>query len=141
MSENGGSDGELDWLLEDLVGRVVGARHAVVLSSDGLLVAKSAELSRDDSEHLAAMASALQSLARETGRHFDGGGIRQTVIEMDRAFLFVTAAGTGACLAVLGEEDSDVGMIAYEMNLLVVRVGHYLASAPRGAQPADLHHD
>jgi predicted regulator of Ras-like GTPase activity (Roadblock/LC7/MglB family) len=140
MSEKVGSDDELSWLLDDLVERVVGARNAVVLSSDGLLLAKSEELATDDSEHLAAMASAFQSLARETGRYFDGGQVRQTIVEMDRAFLFVTAAGKGACLAVLGEEDSDVGMIAYEMNILIVRVGNYLTSAPRGARPAELHH-
>ena len=50
---------------------------------------------------------------------------------MEHAYLFVTAAGQGACLAVLGEEDADMGMIAYEMNMLVKRVGTYLSSAPR----------
>jgi predicted regulator of Ras-like GTPase activity (Roadblock/LC7/MglB family) len=127
-----GQGRDLNWLLEDLVGRVVGARHAVVLSADGLLMGRSAGLSKDDSEHLSAMASAFQSLARGTGRHFGGGAVRQTIVEMEHAYLFVTAAGHGACLAVLGEEDSDVGMVAYEMNLLVKRVGPYLSSAPRG---------
>ena len=40
-----GGHPELNWLLEDLVARVVGARHAVVLSADGLLLARSPELS------------------------------------------------------------------------------------------------
>ncbi|GAA2676207.1 MULTISPECIES: roadblock/LC7 domain-containing protein [Actinosynnema] len=127
-----GQHNELNWLLEDLVSRVVGARHAVVLSADGLLLGRSAGLSKDDSDHLSAMASAFQSLARGTGRHFGGGKVRQTIVEMEHAYLFVTAAGHGACLAVLGEEDSDMGMIAYEMNMLVKRVGSYLSSAPRG---------
>lgn len=122
---------ELNWLLEDLVGRVVGARHAVVLSADGLLLGRSPGLSKDDSDHLSAMASAFQSLARGTGRQFGGGQVRQTIVEMEHAYLFVTAAGHGACLAVLGEEDADMGMIAYEMNMLVKRVGNYLSSAPR----------
>jgi predicted regulator of Ras-like GTPase activity (Roadblock/LC7/MglB family) len=128
---------ELNWLLEDLVGRVVGARHAVVLSSDGLLLGRSPGLSKDDSDHLSAMASAFQSLARGTGRHFGGGAVRQTIVEMEHAFLFVTAAGHGACLALLADEDADMGMIAYEMNMLVKRVGTYLSSAPRvPASPA-----
>jgi predicted regulator of Ras-like GTPase activity (Roadblock/LC7/MglB family) len=138
MSDKTSSEGELDWLLDDLVGRVVGARDGVVLSADGLLMAKSTGLSTEDSEHLAAMASAFQSLARETGRHFGGGEVRQTLVELDHAFLFVTAAGSGACLAVLGEEDADVGMIAYEMNLLVMRVGNYLSSSPRTEVAAQL---
>lgn len=133
-----GQGRDLNWLLEDLVGRVVGARHAVVLSADGLLMGRSAGLSKDDSEHLSAMASAFQSLARGTGRHFGGGAVRQTIVEMEHAYLFVTAAGHGACLAVLGEDDADVGMVAYEMNLLVKRVGPYLSSAPRGSAGAPL---
>src|ERR671934_1055148 len=90
---------ELDWLLDDLVERVVGADRAVVLSADGLLMGRSRNLSKADAEHLSAVASAFQSLARGTGRHFGGGQVRQTLVEMDHAFLFVIAAGRGACLA------------------------------------------
>jgi predicted regulator of Ras-like GTPase activity (Roadblock/LC7/MglB family) len=138
MNENAHSGADLNWLLDDLVERVVGAQHAVVLSADGLLIGKSAALSKDDSDQLSAMASAFQSLARGTGRHFGGGNVRQTIVEMEHAYLFVTAAGRGACLAVLAEEFADMGMIAYEMNLLVKRVGVYLSSAPRNNQLADL---
>jgi predicted regulator of Ras-like GTPase activity (Roadblock/LC7/MglB family) len=118
---------ELDWLLDDLVKRVAGADRAVVLSSDGLLIGRSGNLSEEDAEHL----SAVQSLARGTGRHFGGGNVRQTMVEMDHAFLFVTAAGRGACLALLAREDADMGLVAYEMNLMVKRVGQVLTSAPR----------
>ncbi|MEV0086095.1 roadblock/LC7 domain-containing protein [Saccharopolyspora sp. NPDC050642] len=135
MTDRIGPDGELNWLLDDLVARVVGARDGVVLSADGLLMARSAGLSTADAEHLAAMAATFQSLAKETGRHFGGGGVRQTLVELDHAFVFITAAGAGACLAILGEEEADVGTIAYEMNLLVIRVGNYLSSAPRAEVP------
>lgn len=126
---------ELDWLLEDLVKRVAGADRAVVLSADGLLIGRSGNLSEADGEHLAAVASAFQSLAKGTGRHFGGGNVRQTMVEMDHAFLFVTAAGRGACLALLATEDADMGLVAYEMNLMVKRVGAVLTSAPRAAIP------
>lgn len=132
--DNATASTNLSWLLDDLVERVVSARHAVVLSADGLLMGQSKDLSSEDGEHLAAMASAFQSLARGTGRHFSGGEVRQTIVEMDHAFLFVTAAGRGACLAILGEEDSNMGLIAYEMNLLVKQVGVALTSAPRTAE-------
>jgi predicted regulator of Ras-like GTPase activity (Roadblock/LC7/MglB family) len=125
------NDGELDWLLEDLVGRVVGIRQAAVLSSDGLLMGGSAALSADDGDHLAAVASAFQSLARGASRHFGGGEVHQTVVEMDEVLLVVTSAGRGACLAVLAHGEADLGMIGYEMNLLVRQVGAYLSSEPR----------
>ena len=57
--------------------------------------------------------------------------MRQTIIEMDSAFLFVIAAGRGTCLAVLTSADANVGLIAYEMAMLVRRMGKYLAAEPR----------
>ena len=124
----------LNWLLDDLVARVIPVRQAIVLSSDGLLLGSSAGLSREDADHLAAVASGFQSLARGACRHFDGGAVRQTVIEMESAFLFVMAAGSGACLSVLASAASDVGLVAYEMITLVGRVGEHLISAPRAVR-------
>ncbi|KUJ58664.1 roadblock/LC7 domain-containing protein [Streptomyces sp. MI02-2A] len=130
------TSGELNWLLDDLVERVASIRKAVVLSSDGLPTGVSKELSREDSEHLAAVASGIHSLAKGVGRNFDAGGVRQTIVELDDAFLFVTAAGDGSCLAVLSDADSDIGQVAYEMTLLVKRVGVHLGSAPRTDLPS-----
>jgi predicted regulator of Ras-like GTPase activity (Roadblock/LC7/MglB family) len=123
--------GQLSWLLDNLVNQVEHAQQAVVLSSDGLVVAASRGLAREDGEHLSALAAGVQSLARGTGRHFHGGEVRQTIIEMDHAFLFIIAAGRGTCLAVLTSADPNVGLIAYEMAMLVRRMGKYLAAEPR----------
>ncbi|GAA2512011.1 roadblock/LC7 domain-containing protein [Streptomyces sp. NPDC059506] len=126
--------GELSWLLDDLVARVGSIRKALVLSGDGLATGSSQNLTREDSEHLAAVASGFHSLAKGVGRHFSVGEVRQTMVEMDEAFLFVTAAGDGSCLAVMADSDSDVGQVAYEMTLLVKRVGVHLGAAPRTAE-------
>lgn len=128
---------ELNWLLDDLVDRVATIRKAVVLSGDGLPTGVSKELTREDGEHLAAVASGFHSLAKGVGRHFEAGSVRQTVVELDDAFLFVTAAGDGSCLAVLADAESDIGQVAYEMTLLVKRVGVHLGAAPRTDLPAD----
>ncbi|WP_019806738.1 roadblock/LC7 domain-containing protein [Saccharomonospora halophila] len=133
MNANGNSGADLNWLLDDMVERVVGAQHAVVLSADGLLMGKSAGLAKDDSDQLSAMSSSLQSLAKGVTRHFERGPVLQTMIEMEEGYLFVSAAGAGACLAVLSEETVDVEMIAYEMNRLVKRVGDYMSASPRAA--------
>ncbi|MGH3381659.1 MAG: roadblock/LC7 domain-containing protein [Actinoallomurus sp.] len=128
-----GSAGELNWLLDGLVNQVAQVHQAVVLSSDGLLVGASTGLTRENAEHLSAVAASFQSLARSAGRQFGGGAVRQTIVEMDHAFLFVTAAGSGACLAVLAGSDADVGLIAYEMAMLVKRVGQHMSTLPRSA--------
>nr|WP_204342487.1 roadblock/LC7 domain-containing protein [Micromonospora terminaliae] len=123
-------------MLDDLVERVPGARQAVVLSADGLLLGASADLDRADAEHLCALASGFSSLAKGATRHVGGGAVRQTVVEMETAYLFVTAAGQGACLAVVSDADADIGLVAYEMAMLVIRVGENL-SAPARAVATD----
>ena len=121
----------LTWLLDDLVRRVPSARQAVVLSADGLLMGAFSGLGQEDAEHLSAMAAGFQSLARGASRHFRAGPVRQTVVEMESAFLIVTAAGHGACLTVLADSEADLGLVAYEMAVLVTRVGVLMAAPDR----------
>jgi uncharacterized protein len=120
-------------LLDDLVRRVPATQQAVVLSADGLLMGASSDLAREDAEHLSAMAAGLQSLAAGASRHFRAGPVRQTVVEMESAFLLVTAAGHGACLTVLATGGADLGLVAYEMAVLVNRLGELMPAADRTA--------
>lgn len=131
-----GRRGELNWLLDDLVKRLAGAEKAVALSDDGLLLGRSASVDRESAEHLAAMASAFQSLSRGVGTTFGKGPVQQVVVELDTGYLVVTEGGEGACLALLSSADADLGMVAYEMNVIVQQVGSTLSAGPR-ALPAD----
>lgn len=137
MTQQTAPNVDLTWLLTDLVTRVDAARHAVVLSGDGLLIASSPRMDRDDAEHLSAVACGIQSMAKGVGKRFAGGPIQQTIIQLESAFLFITAAGHNACLAVLADHDADVGVIAYEMAALVDRAGRFLASPSRAPAPDD----
>ena len=132
------SVGELNWLLDGLVERTAGANRAVVLSADGLLLGRSGNMSQPDAEHLSAMASAFQSLAKGTGRHFGGGEVRQTVVEMETGFLLVMSISDGSSLAVLASRACDIGQVGYEMALLVDRVGQVLTPALRSELHAAL---
>lgn len=124
---------ELDWLLDDLVSRVVDIEKAAILSRDGLAIGASAGLSKEDADHLSAVAAGFQGLARGVGRHFAGGAATQIIVEMESKFLFVTAAGEGSCLAVLASAAADAGLVAYEMAVLVTRVGEHLSVKSRPA--------
>ncbi|MHC5908291.1 roadblock/LC7 domain-containing protein [Streptomyces sp. S6] len=134
MGQNQG----LDWLLDDLTERVDHVRHALVLTTDGLVAGASTGLRREDAEHLAAVSSGLHSLAKGSGHHFGAGRVRQTMVEFDDALLFVTAAGTGSCLCVLTGVDADMGQVAYEMTLLVSRVGEHLTMDVRRPERTSL---
>jgi predicted regulator of Ras-like GTPase activity (Roadblock/LC7/MglB family) len=122
---------ELSWMLDDLTQRVDHVRQAVILSRDGLAIASSSGLSREGAEHLSALAAGVQSLARGAGEQFGAGDVRQTIIELERGFLFVTSAGYGTSLAVQCAAEADAGLIAYEMALLVERAGPHLNARPR----------
>ncbi|ADH67623.1 MULTISPECIES: roadblock/LC7 domain-containing protein [Nocardiopsis] len=121
----------LDWLLGDLVRRVAGARHALLLSADGLLLSCSDDLGREQGERLAAIASGFASLARGARGQLGAAEVRQTVVEMDNVFFFVLAAGQGASLALVAESTCDMGQAAFEVNRLVRQVGPHLSALPR----------
>ncbi|WP_371498509.1 roadblock/LC7 domain-containing protein [Kitasatospora sp. NBC_00374] len=128
---------DLGWLLSDIVG-VPDVRHAVVVSNDGLEIGRSEKIGRDDAERLAAACSGLQSLARGVAQGFGGHGssTRQIVVEYGGGYLFVVAAGAGAHLAVVTGEAVDAGLVAYQMQVLVERIGTHLTSPPRVEQAA-----
>jgi predicted regulator of Ras-like GTPase activity (Roadblock/LC7/MglB family) len=128
---------QLGWLLDNMVSRVANVSQALVLSRDGLVVARSRGMTQEQADHLSALAAGVHSLARGTGQQVGGGQVRQTIIEMESAFLFVMAAGRGTCLAVLARAGANLGVMAYEMGMLVRRMGAHLTAAPRSPdQPA-----
>jgi predicted regulator of Ras-like GTPase activity (Roadblock/LC7/MglB family) len=119
----------LNWLVANFASRVPGARDAVVVSSDGLLMALSPGLDRAGADQLAAIASGLTSLTRGASRCFGGGRVNQVVVELEHAFLFVTSISDGSALAVIANGNADVGLVGYEMTLLVERASAVLSPA------------
>ncbi|MBO2445610.1 roadblock/LC7 domain-containing protein [Actinomadura barringtoniae] len=126
-----GVGSELSWLLNDLVDRVPQVRKVVVLSRDGLVMGSSRDVGREDSEYLAALAAGFHSLAIGAKPQLDSGEIRQTIIEMDKGLFFVVPAGANSCLALLSEAGANAGLVAYEMTMLVKRVGRQLSTGLR----------
>ncbi|MBL1109240.1 roadblock/LC7 domain-containing protein [Streptomyces sp. 5-8] len=122
---------DLGWLLDDLVARTGHVRQAVLLTADGLPLSSSDGMRRRDIEHLAAVCSGFHGLARSAGERFGAGEVRQTMVMLDDAYLFITPAGHGSRLAVLSEAHTDVGQLAHEMALLVRRLGRHLDAASR----------
>jgi len=126
---------DLGWMLTDIV-TVPEVQHAVVVSNDGLEIGRSERIAREDAERLAAACSGLQSLARGVAQGFGGrhSSTRQIIIEYGGGYLFVVAAGAGSHLAVVTSEAVDAGLVAYQMQVLVERIGAHLTSPPRVEQ-------
>ena len=115
--------GQFGWLLTNFVEHVPGVSNAVAVSSDGLLLTSSEGLPRDRADQLAAVASGLLSLTRGAARVFGAGEVVQTVVEMELGCMLLMAIADGSCLAVLASPRCDMGLVAYEMTLLVDRAG------------------
>jgi predicted regulator of Ras-like GTPase activity (Roadblock/LC7/MglB family) len=63
----------------------------------------------------------LASLTRGAARQLAAGDVRQSIVEMDSMFLFTTSISDGSVLAVAADATCDVGLVGYEMTLLVTR--------------------
>jgi predicted regulator of Ras-like GTPase activity (Roadblock/LC7/MglB family) len=110
-----------NWLLDNFVKSVAGVRHTLVVSVDGLLMAMSDDLDRTSGDQLAAIVAGMSSLTRGAARQLRSGDVRQSIVEMDTQFLFLMSISDGSVLAVVADAACDVGLVGYEMALLVSR--------------------
>ena len=110
-----------NWLLGNFVKSVPGVQHTLVVSADGLLMAMSDDLDRTSGDQMSAIVSGLASLTRGAARQLRAGEVRQSIVEMDDLFLFTTNISDGSVLAVVADSTCDVGLVGYEMTVLVTR--------------------
>jgi predicted regulator of Ras-like GTPase activity (Roadblock/LC7/MglB family) len=119
----------LNWLVSNFVAGVPGVTQAAVVSSDGLLIAMSDGLDRTAADRLSAVAAGIQSIARGASAPLDGGAVHETIVEFERAILFVMSVSDSSALAVTTTRPCDVGLIGYEMAVLVERCANALTPA------------
>jgi predicted regulator of Ras-like GTPase activity (Roadblock/LC7/MglB family) len=129
---------DLDWLVTNFVERVRDVAHAVVVSADGLPLAFNARFPHDHADKLAAITSGLASLVQGAARVFQAGQVVQTAVEMEAGLFVIMSISNGSSLAVLATAKCDLGLVVYEMTLLVERVGRELTPASREITPANL---
>jgi predicted regulator of Ras-like GTPase activity (Roadblock/LC7/MglB family) len=104
-------------------------------------MAMSDNLDRTSGDQLAAIVSGMSSLTRGASRQLNGGAVRQSIVEMDNGFLFLMNVSNGSVLAAVADSNCDVGLIGYEMAMLVSRteatLTPQLISEMRGSLPVD----
>lgn len=132
---------KLTWLMQGMLARTPGARHALVLSRDGLKLCRTPELSVDQADQLAAIAAGIQSLSHGASMEFgDGtGGVRSAMAEFYGGVLFIVEAGEGAHLALVTAEEADPGLVGHNMAELVEQLGEHLSSQPRTSLSSQPH--
>jgi predicted regulator of Ras-like GTPase activity (Roadblock/LC7/MglB family) len=127
--QSGRPSEDLDWLLRNFAQRTVGVNEAVAVSSDGFVLAASQNGSAIGIEQLAAIIAGLTSLTRGAATLCQFDSVRQIIVEMDGGYFFVMSASDGSNVGVLADQNCDVGLIGYEMTMLIERVGAVLTPA------------
>jgi uncharacterized protein len=122
---------DMDWLVTDFATRVPDVAHAVVVSADGVPLARSKDIPHAFTEQLAAIICGLASLMQGAARIFDAGPPTQALVEMDGGLMLVKVISDGSSLAVLAAPECDTDLVSYEMTLLVEAVGEALTPAFR----------
>ncbi|HET8740669.1 MAG TPA: roadblock/LC7 domain-containing protein [Acidimicrobiia bacterium] len=121
----------LNWLMNRFASSVPLVRQAVVVSSDGLAMARSGDTDREAADRLSAVASGMIGLAYGSAGRFGAGSVTNVIVEMTEGWLFVTGISDGSLLCVITGRGVDIGSIAYEMALFAERAGEVLTPEVR----------
>ncbi|MGW8330580.1 roadblock/LC7 domain-containing protein [Streptomyces sp. NPDC055897] len=126
------SQPDIQWILDNLVS-YPRARHAILLSGDGLSIGASAGVTRDLADQVAAIATGMQSLSHIGAPfvHDEPTAWQQTMVSYGDGHMFVLAAGDGSFLAVSATHDVDVEGLSYHMTKAIDSLRSALAVAPR----------
>ncbi|MFI1164133.1 roadblock/LC7 domain-containing protein [Streptomyces sp. NPDC020801] len=121
-----------DWMLKELHDGVPGIEMIVVLSADGLRIARYGG-DPDAADRVAAACAGLQSLASAVAVEIpdSDGRMKLVIIEINGGYFYLMSAGANAYLAVLADVRTEPGMMSARMRDLVVRIGAHLTSPPR----------
>lgn len=115
-----------NWLVSRFANDTAEVIAAIAVSSDGLLIASSAALERANADRLAAISSAILSLANGASECHPLGQPDKVVIELTQGYLLVCTISIGCALGVLASKQASLGSIAYEMALFANRVSTVL---------------
>ncbi|MFJ9173519.1 roadblock/LC7 domain-containing protein [Streptomyces sp. NPDC102360] len=122
---------DLDWLLADFSARVPHVLGAVLASSDGVTRYRHGF---DDAaaDRLSAIATGMCSLGTGLSTiHQPMAGVEQVIVECAGGYLFVSKAGLNGVLGVLAAREAEVGVVGYEITMLVRSVRGHLGTPTR----------
>ena len=115
-----------NWLLSRFTTETAGVIEAIAVSSDGLLMATSGDAGREDADRLAAITSAIMSLALGASQCYQLGEPDKIIIELAQGYVLVSTISVSSVFGVLATKQANLGNIAYEMALFTNRAGAVL---------------
>lgn len=119
--------------LRALRAKVTGVYGSLVATSDGLLVAH--DIPNMEPTRVAALVATTLGLAGQATQATGRGPFREAVARGESGYLAVYAAGSSAVVAVIGENEMNIGMLHYEARDMIERITIYSAEFTRWAGP------
>jgi predicted regulator of Ras-like GTPase activity (Roadblock/LC7/MglB family) len=116
-------------MLAKFVDQTPGVQGAVAVSSDGILMAMSASLTREAAEPVAAIISGLTSLGIGAAGALDLDGLDRIIVGMRLGVLVIASVSDGSAIGVVARNGCDIGAVGYQMTILVDRAGAMLTPA------------
>lgn len=120
---------DLSWLLNTFVRDTPGVVVAQTMSSDGMHLAASGNINQVQCDQFAAVTSGLASLGESATEIFGHQDVVRQIIETDSGWILVTKVSPLASLAVVTDSSADLGLVGYELALLVERSGEFMSPA------------
>ncbi|MFD8335610.1 roadblock/LC7 domain-containing protein [Streptomyces solisilvae] len=111
-------------------------RHVILFTSDGLIQAKSDDISRDVADTVAAALSGMRSISEVLAEFCGTTELRwnRTIVDLDGNTVELFAAGANSYLAVSISaplDDNAVAMVSYSAAKAANAMRHHLGSAKR----------
>ena len=122
---------DIPWLLNRFAAEAPGVTHAVLVSLDGLQLARSGTVGKDLADQLAACAAGLLSLANQCGSLLGAGITDHVTVRFGQGHLLCMRIAQTAGLMVAAAPGCDLRVLAYQMSQFVGSVTHVLAPPVR----------
>ena len=117
---------DFGWLVDNFAMSTPGVTHALIVSSDGLPLIASADLTPDLADPLAAMTSGIISIGNSIAGQVGQPGCEQVMLKFPTGHFLFMGIGNLAGFAVLVEHGANLGVVGHQMARLVDSVGHLL---------------
>jgi predicted regulator of Ras-like GTPase activity (Roadblock/LC7/MglB family) len=118
---------QFNWLLSQFAANTPEVTDAIAVSADGLLIAVSHALDRANADRMAAITSAIMSLAQGASTVYELGEPNKVIIDLEGGYVLVSAISMGAMLGVLASRQANLGNLAYEMAVFANRAGEVIS--------------
>lgn len=117
------------WMIDDIL-QVPNVRYVILLSSDGLVRTYTDKLDKDTADQFSAGCAGLVSVVHSLGEVMGTGILKQVMTEYTDGFLFAREVGDGSRLAVVTGSSVDLGLVAQEMQRVILALGDRSLNTP-----------